>query len=124
MPPTNQQQRCRRLEPRRALDYTALAFRAGGHRSVVTVSDISLGGVRIDGAAFDNDDEIRLVMPQRGDVNARVRWASASTAGAQLDDELVLDGMVPAREVSAIRRLRTFNFGSGRVFGRRSTGGR
>lgn len=121
---TNQQQRCRRSEPRRALGYTALAFQAGGHRSVVTVSDISLGGVRIDGASLAYDDEIRLVMPHRGDVNARVRWASASSAGAQLDDELVLDGRVPAREINAIRRLRAFNFHTGRVFGRRSTGGK
>ena len=114
-----QEQNCRRSEPRNAIDCTALAFRSDGRRSVVTVSDLSLGGVRIEGASFDDEDEFRLVIPQRGDINARVHWASPGTAGAQFDEDLVLPGIVPARDNYTVRRLRSYNFSSGRVFGRR-----
>jgi len=114
-----QEPECRRSEPRSANDHTALAFRSDGRRSVVTVSDLSLGGVRIEGASFDDEDEFRLVIPRRGDINARVRWASPGTAGALFDENLVLPGVVPARDHYAVRRLRDYNFSSGRVFGRR-----
>ena len=110
---------CRRTEPRSALRHAALAFRSDGRRSVVTVSDMSLGGLQIEGASFANDDEFRLVIPRRGDMNARIRWTSASSAGAQFDEDLLLNDVVPARESYALRRLRSFNFSSGRVFGRR-----
>lgn len=112
---------CRRSEPRSALHYAGLAFRADGRRSEVTVSDMSLGGLQIEGASFDHDDEFRLVIPNRGDIDARVRWASEGIAGARFDESLSLDGLVPASERYAMRRLRSYYFGSGRVFGRRGT---
>ena len=117
----DKQEHCRRSEPRSPLHYAGLAFRADGRRSAVTVSDMSLGGLQIEGASFEDDDEFRLVIPHRGDINARVRWASPGIAGARFDDSLALDGVVPASERYAIRRLRSYNFGSGRVFGRRGT---
>ena len=114
------EQGCRRTDPRSAIHCSALAFRSGGRRSLVTVSDMSLNGIQIEGASFADDDEFRLVIPHRGGINARVRWTKSSTAGARIDEDLVLDDVVPAREVYAIQRLRAFNFGSGRVFGKRS----
>ena len=80
---------------------------------------MSLSGLRIEGASFADDDEFRLVIPQRGDMNARVRWASPSSAGARFDENLVLKNIVPARDNYAVRRLRAYNFSSGRSFGRR-----
>ena len=112
---------CRRSEPRNAMNCMALAFSADGRRTVVTVSDMSLSGVRIDGAAFDDNDAFRLVIPHRGDIDARVRWASSGGAGARFDQGLGLDRIVPAREKQAIKLSRAFNFGSGRAFGSRGT---
>jgi hypothetical protein len=97
----------------------ALAFRPDGRRSVVTVSDMSLSGLQIEGASFADDDEFKLVIPHRGDMNARVRWTSPGRAGGQFDENLVLNDVVPGPESYAIKRLRAYNFGSGRVFGKR-----
>jgi len=80
---------------------------------------MSLGGLKIKGASFADDDEFKLVIPHSGDINARVRWAAAGVAGARFEEGLILDDVVPARENYAIRRLRAFNFSSGRGFGRR-----
>ena len=111
---------CRRSEPRSAMHYAALAFRPDGRRSEVIVSDMSLGGLQIEGASFADGDQFRLVIPRRGDVSARVRWAAPSMAGAQIDDELVLNDAIPPRDRYVLKRLRAFNFSSGRSFGRRS----
>ena len=113
------EQDCRRSEPRNAMNCMALAFSADGRRTVVTISDMSLSGVRIDGATLDDDDAFRLVIPHRGDIDAKVRWASSGGAGARFDQGLGLDGIVPAREEHALKRSRAFNFGSGRAFGSR-----
>ena len=110
---------CRRSEPRSAMHYAALAFRPDGRRSEVIVSDISLGGLQIEGASFADGEQFRLVIPRRGDVNARVRWAAPMMAGAQFDDELVLRDAIPARDSYVLQRLRAFNYSSGRSFGRR-----
>jgi hypothetical protein len=80
---------------------------------------MSLSGLKIEGASFADDDEFKLVVPRSGDINARVRWTSDSVARARFDADLILDDVVPARENYAIRRLRAFNFSSGRDFGRR-----
>jgi hypothetical protein len=101
------------------MDCVALAFRADGRRSVVRVSDMSMGGLRIGGAEFADDDAFRLVVPHRGDINARVRWASGGVAGARFEEHLVLKDVVPARDNYAVRRLRAYNYSSGRAFGRR-----
>ena len=114
-----QETSCRRAEPRSALHCMALAFRRDGTRSVVQIADMSLSGLRISGASFAADDEFRLVIPHRGDVDARVRWASDDTAGGRFDEDVVLNDVVPASEAYAIGRVRAFNFGSGRVFGTR-----
>ena len=116
-----QKQGCRRAEPRSAKNLVAVAFRPGGRRSVVTVSDMSFSGLMVEGASFARDDEFKLVIPHSGDINARVQWASDSVAGARFDADVILDDVVPARENYAIRRLRAFNFSSGRCFGRRGT---
>ena len=115
-----QQQGCRRTDPRSAMNCEALAFRRDGRRSVVSVSDISFSGLQIEGGAFAYDEEIRLVIPYRGEIDARVRWASLSTAGAWFDEDVLPGDVLPARERYALRLLGAFNFGSGRVFGRRS----
>lgn len=80
---------------------------------------MSLNGVQIEGVCFADGDEFKLVVPHRGDINARVRWSTSSIAGARFDEDVVLDDVVPARESYAIGRLRAVNFGSRRVFGRR-----
>ena len=115
------QQGCRRTEPRSALRCDALAFRADGRRSEVTVADMSLNGLKVVGDFFENDDEFRLVIPHRGDINARVRWACASTAGARFDADVELGDVVPPSDSYAHRRLRTYNYSSGRRFGTRGT---
>ena len=97
----------------------ALAFRPDGARSVVTVADMSLSGVRLHGTAFEDNDEFRLVIPRRGDVDARVRWSSQGNVGARFDENLLLADGVAARENYAIRRFRSYNYGSGRAFGKR-----
>ncbi len=112
-------QGCQRMDPRSAMKCDALAFWPDGRRSKVTVSDMSLGGLQISGASFADDEEFRLVVPQLGGMNARVRWAEPSLAGAQFDEELILNDVMPARDHYVLRRLRSFNFGSGRTFGRR-----
>jgi hypothetical protein len=98
----------------------ALAYRCDGSRSVVTVSDMSFSGVQIEGASFANDEELTLVIPERGDIGARIRWSGPNAAGARFDDKAVMTSVLPARDHQAFRRVRSFNFGSGRVFGRRS----
>lgn len=110
---------CRRIDPRNAMHSVALAFRKDGVRSEVSVSDMSIGGLQIEGASFAENEKFRLVIPQRGEINARVRWAAPGIAGAQFDEDLVLDGIMPARDRYVIQRMRTFNFGSGRKFGNR-----
>jgi hypothetical protein len=110
---------CRRSDPRSEIRWAAFAFRPDGSRSEVIVSNMSLGGLQIEGASFADDDQFRLVIPSRGDVNARVRWAAPTSAGAQIDDELVLHDAIPARDSYVIQRLRSFNYSSGRTFGRR-----
>ena len=97
----------------------ALAFRSDGRRSQVTVRNMSLGGLQIDGAEFADDDEFRLVIPKRGDINARIRWASSDSAGARFDEALVLNDVVPPRDRYVVRRVRNYNFTSGRTFGKR-----
>jgi hypothetical protein len=82
---------------------------------------MSFSGVQMEGAPFADDEAFRLVIPHRGDINARVRWSSESAAGAQFDGNLQLNDVMPARESYAYRRLRAFNFGTGREFGRRRT---
>jgi hypothetical protein len=84
------------------------------------VSDMSFSGLQVEGGPFAEEDEFRIVIPHRGEIDARVRWASSGTAGARFDKDVSLDDVVPAREKYAIRRVEAFNFGSGRVFGRRS----
>jgi hypothetical protein len=87
---------------------------------VVTVSDMSFSGVQIEGASFADDEEVMLVIPERGDIGAKVRWSASNAAGARFDDKAVMTSVVPARDQYAFQRLRAFNFASGRVFGRRS----
>lgn len=112
---------CRRTEPRSALRCAALAFRADGRRSEVTVADMSLNGLRIVGGSFADREEFRLVIPHRGDINARVRWACANTAGARFDEDVVLGDVVPPHDSYAHRHLRAYTFSSGRKFGTRGT---
>ena len=112
---------CRRRGARSAFGCKALAFGADGRRVELTVSDISLEGFGFEGSAFAADEEFRLVIPQRGEVDARVRWASEGAAGARFGDDGVLGSWVPARERLQLRRANAFNFGSGRTFGRRGT---
>ena len=113
-----QMEGCRRTEPRSAMRREALAFRPDGSRSFVSVSDMSLSGLQIEGGAFAEGEEFKLVIPDRGEVDARIRWTSSGTAGARFDEDVLLGDVVPARERYAMQRLRAFNFGSGRVFGR------
>ena len=120
----DKQHGCRRTEPRSAMHCEALAFRPDGRRLEVTIADMSLSGVRMEGVPFEDHDEFRLVIPHRGDVDARVRWSSAGTAGARFDEDVALQNAVPPREQYAIKRLRAFNFGSGRTFGKRSVSAR
>ena len=115
----DKQEGCRRTEPRSAMHCDALAFCPDGRRLEVTISDMSLSGVRMEGGAFEDRDEFRLVIPHRGDVDARVRWSSADTAGAHFDEDVALQDAVPPRDRYAIKRLRAYNFSSGRTFGRR-----
>ena len=110
---------CRRIDPRSAIRCAALAFGPDGRRSEVIVSDMSLGGLQIEGASFTDGEQFRLVIPRRGDVNARIRWSAPTIAGAQFDDELILRDAIPARDSYVLQRLRAFNYSSGRSFGRR-----
>ena len=116
-----QEQNNRRSEPRSASHCAALAFRSDGRRSEVTVRNMSLSGLQIEGDAFADNDEFRLVIPQRGDINARVLWASSGKAGARFDEDLVLNDVVHPRDSYTVRRLRAYTFTSGRVFGKRGS---
>ncbi|MBA2466918.1 MAG: hypothetical protein H0V46_04855 [Sphingomonas sp.] len=82
---------------------------------------MSFSGFQIHGEAFTDGEQVRLAIPQRGDTHAQIRWASGSTAGARFAEDRALGDIVPARDRQALRRCRSFNFGSGRAFGRRGS---
>ena len=112
-------QSCRRRERRRSVDLVGLAFRPDGSRSVVEVSNISFDGCQFAGDQFDPSEALRLVIPDRGEMDAKVRWAANGKTGACFDSNAALEGVVSTRERKALRQLRSLNYGSGRVFGRR-----
>ncbi len=115
----NQHTGCQRMDPRSANSWDARVYRRDGRRSDVTVSDMSLGGIQIEGASFADDEVFCLVIPQLGGMNARARWSGDVYAGAQFDEQLILEDAIPPRDAYVMRRLRSFNFGSGRSFGKR-----
>ncbi len=80
---------------------------------------MSLGGLQIEGASFADDEAFCLVIPELGEMNARARWSGGLFAGAEFDEQLILDGVIPPRDAYVMRRLHSFNFGSGRSFGKR-----
>jgi hypothetical protein len=114
-----EEQACRRREDRRSVDLVGLAFRGDGSRSVVSISDISFEGCQFSGAQFDLKEGIRLVIPDRGEMGARIRWNANGTAGARFDYDAALAEAVPVHERKALRQMRSLNFGTGRVFGRK-----
>jgi hypothetical protein len=114
-----EEQDCRRRERRRSVDLVGLAFRGDGSRSVVSISDISFEGCRLSGGEFEMKEGIRLVIPERGEMGARVRWASKGKSGALFTNDEKLAASVPTHERNAIRRMGSLNYGSGRVFGRK-----
>lgn len=116
----DQTQSCRRHERRQHVDLNAIAFRRDGSRSMVAMSDISLAGCKLNGKSdFSPAEPIRLVVPYRGDIGARVRWTADERAGASFDlDESATDAVaLPDRR--ATRFSCPFNYGSGRVFGKK-----
>ena len=113
-------QLCRRREARQKVDVAAVAFRRDGSRSVVAVSDLSYEGCQFSGGpVLSVEERIRLLVPYRGDINARVRWASPERTGATFEADVMEAEAVPLPTRSAMRFTCPFNFGSGRVFGRR-----
>ena len=110
----------RRREARQKVDVPAVAFRRDGSRSVVAVSDLSYEGCQFSGGpVLSAEERIRLLVPYRGDINARVRWASQESAGASFEPDLSPAEAVPLPDSGAMRFACPFNYGSGRVFGRR-----
>jgi hypothetical protein len=114
-----EEQSCRRREKRRPVDLVGLAFRPDGSRTVVEVSDISFDGCQFGGDRFGPSETLRLVIPDRGEMDAKVRWAANGKIGACFDSAVSLEGAVSVRERKALRQMRSLNYGSGRVFGRR-----
>ena len=90
-----EEQDCRRRERRRSVDLVGLAFRGDGSRSVVSISDISFEGCRLTGGEFEMKEGIRLVIPERGEMGARVRWASKGKSGALFTNDEKLAASVP-----------------------------
>ena len=108
---------CRRREPRQSIQMGAVAFRRDGSRWVVALSDISYEGCQFRGSAgLSADEAISLLVPDRGGVGARVRWVANDRAGANFDAS-VEPLVVP--DLTAMRFGRSYNYGSGRVFGRK-----
>jgi hypothetical protein len=111
----DQHQGCRRREPRQQVDLNAVAFQRDGSRSLVAVSDISMAGCQLTGNPdFSPSEPIRLVVPYRGDIAARVLWASDERAGATFESDA---GAFLDRR--AKRFTCSFNYGSGRTFGKK-----
>jgi hypothetical protein len=109
---------CRRQARRQDVDVAAVAFRRDGSRSVVSLSDMSYDGCQFTGGpVLGPEERIRLVVPYRGDIGARVRWTSSDRIGASFDAEAA--NAVPLPDRSALRFACPFNYGSGRVFGKR-----
>jgi hypothetical protein len=119
MPWGKGEQECRRREHRRSIDLVGLAFRGDGSRSVVSISDISFEGCQLSGGEFELKEGIRLVIPDRGEMGARVRWASKGKSGALFTNDEKLAASVPAHDRNAITRMASLNYGTGRVFGRK-----
>lgn len=115
----DEEQNCRRRDRRRNVDLIGLAFRRDGRRSVVNISDISFTGCQMDGSEFDENERFRLVIPERGEMTAQVRWTADSTTGACFHQNSAKEDVVPDRDRRALRQLRAFNYGTGRVFGKR-----
>jgi PilZ domain len=111
---------CRRREQREAVDVPAIAFRRDGSRSVVSLSDLSYDGCQLSGGpVLSAEERIRLIVPYRGNIGARIRWASPDRAGASFNGDVTEPETVPLPKSSALRFVCPYNFGSGRVFGRR-----
>jgi hypothetical protein len=109
---------CRRREPRQPIDVDIVAFRRDGSRSVVALSDISYEGCQMNGRSdFVPAEPVRLVVPFRGHIGARVCWASSDRAGARFERGGSDAVMLP--DGGALRFSCPLNYGSGRVFGKK-----
>jgi hypothetical protein len=97
------EENCRRRDPRRPVNRVAVAFRRDGRRSLVAVTEISLGGLQINDASFDVNEEFWLVMPNRGVAPAKVCWSSSSQTGVMFDEEGSRDLRFAPEEISVRR---------------------
>jgi len=101
-------------KPRREVDFEAYVFRSDGSRPLVKVSNVSYDGCQIaDGPDFEPAERVTVVLPDRGEAAARVRWSAAGKTGASF--ERVSRGP----ETKPIFP-RPFFYGSGRQFGKKS----
>lgn len=111
-----QKPNCRRQDPRSSINRAAVAFRKDGRRSLVHVSEMSLGGLVIEGSSFDEGEEFWLVLPERGAAVARARWSKANRTGAMFEDGKPGQPDFTLEEKSVRRCL---NASRSRAFGRR-----
>ncbi|MFL6830729.1 MAG: PilZ domain-containing protein [Sphingomicrobium sp.] len=109
------QSACAERESRRDIDLQAYVFRNDGSRPLVRLANISYEGCQLaDGPDFEAAEPVTLVLPDRGEVGACVRWSAAGRAGARFERDSRAPEAKPIFE-------RPFYYGSGRLFGKRGT---
>ena len=111
---------CKRHEDRREVALGAVVHRRDGSRVSAELSDLSYGGCRIQGGEpLEPAEQIRLIVPSLGEIEAQVRWSRNDGAGAQFGAAGLWDMTVANSPRNALASARHFSFGSRRTFGRK-----
>lgn len=70
--------------PRRDVEFGAVAARTDGSELLITVSNLSYEGCQLrTGSRFRSGEKVKLNLPRLGHIQAEIRWASESKAGAR-----------------------------------------
>jgi hypothetical protein len=66
------------------VDIEALVIRADGSKLMVTLSDFSEQGCRVDtDAEFHVGEKLQIAVPRMGSIRAQVRWAEPGSVGTR-----------------------------------------
>ena len=111
----------RRQDRRQEADLGAVVLNSDGTRSLVSVSDMSYGGCQfISEAALRTADRIRLLVRSMGEIDAEIRWSAGGLTGVKFLQD---SGSANLRQRGdgSVTAAQSYDYGTGRVFGRKAT---
>jgi hypothetical protein len=69
---------------RHPVEIEAVALRAGGGKTPVTLTNFSNEGCRIEGVTgFHVGERLQIALPRMGQVKAQVRWTASDSVGVR-----------------------------------------